>query len=187
MVVKLGLEKCFQLCDDEFYFSYEAMDFYYCYKEDIVLMVEMGFKVFCILIVWSCFFLQGDELMFNQQGIVFYCFVFEECKKYGIELLVMLCYFDVLMYLVVEYGLWCNCKMVEFFICYVCICFEVFDGLVKYWFIFNEINIMLYSFFFGVGLVFEDGENQDQVKYQVVYYEFIVSVLVIKIVYEVNL
>lgn len=186
MAVKLGLEKRFQLRDDEFYFSYEATDFYYRYKEDIVLMVEMGFKVFRILIVWSRFFSQGDEITFNQQGIVFYRFVFEECKKYGIESLVTLCYFDVSMYLVIEYGFWRNRKLVEFFSRYVRICFEVFDGLVKYWLIFNEINIMLYSSFFGAGLVFEEGENQDQVKYQVAYYQLVVSALVIKIVYEVN-
>ncbi len=36
----------------------------------------------------------------------------------------------------------------------------------KYWLTFNEINIMLHSPFSGAGLVFEEGENQDQVKYQ---------------------
>lgn len=46
MAVKLGLEKRFQLRDDEFYPSHEATDFYHRYKEDIALMAEMGFKVF---------------------------------------------------------------------------------------------------------------------------------------------
>lgn len=108
LVVKLGQEKCFILRDDEFYFSYQVIDFYYCYKDDIVLMVEMGFIVFCILIVWSWIYFNGDELILNVEGIVFYCDFFNECKKYNIELLVILCYFDVFMYLVMEYGLWCN-------------------------------------------------------------------------------
>ena len=34
MAVKLGLEKRFQLRDDEFYPSHEATDFYHRYKED---------------------------------------------------------------------------------------------------------------------------------------------------------
>ena len=46
MAVKLGLEKRFQLRDDEFYPSHEATDFYHRYKEDIALMAEMGFKGF---------------------------------------------------------------------------------------------------------------------------------------------
>ncbi|MGU0172289.1 family 1 glycosylhydrolase [Escherichia coli] len=43
MAVKLGLEKRFQLRDDEFYPSHEATD-YHRYKEDIALMAEMGLR-----------------------------------------------------------------------------------------------------------------------------------------------
>ena len=71
MAVKLGLEKRFQLRDDEFYPSHEATDFYHRYKEDIALMAEMGFKVFRTSIAWSRLFPQGDELTPNQQGIAF--------------------------------------------------------------------------------------------------------------------
>ncbi|VEC48042.1 6-phospho-beta-glucosidase [Escherichia coli] len=71
MAVKLGLEKRFQLRDDEFYPSHEATDFYHRYKEDIALMAEMGFKVFRTSIAWSRLFPQGDEITPNQQGIAF--------------------------------------------------------------------------------------------------------------------
>ena len=71
MAVKLGLEKRFQLRDDEFYPSHEATDFYHRYKEDIALMAEMGFKVFRTSIARSRLFPQGDELTPNQQGIAF--------------------------------------------------------------------------------------------------------------------
>lgn len=71
MAVKLGLEKRFQLRDDEFYPSHEATDFYHRYKEDIALMAEMGFKVFRTSIAWSRLFPQGDELTPNQQGMLF--------------------------------------------------------------------------------------------------------------------
>lgn len=81
MAVKLGLEKRFQLRDDEFYPSHEATDFYHRYKEDIALMAEMGFKVFRTSIAWSRLFPQGDEITPNQQGIAFYRSVFEECKS----------------------------------------------------------------------------------------------------------
>ncbi|MGC6668823.1 family 1 glycosylhydrolase, partial [Escherichia coli] len=96
-------------------------------------------------IAWSRLFPQGDEITPNQQGIAFYRSVFEECKKYGIEPLVTLCHFDVPMHLVTEYGSWRNRKLVEFFSRYARTCFEAFDGLVKYWLTFNEINIMLHS------------------------------------------
>lgn len=56
MAVKLGLEKRFQLRDDEFYPSHEATDFYHRYKEDIALMAEMGFKVFAPRLPGAAYF-----------------------------------------------------------------------------------------------------------------------------------
>lgn len=50
---------------------------------------------------------------------------------------------------VTEYGSRRNRKMVDFFARYARTCFEEFNGLVKYWLTFNEINIMLHSPFSG--------------------------------------
>lgn len=186
LAVKTGQEKRFTLKDDEFYPSHQAIDFYHRYKEDIALMAEMGFTVFRISIAWSRLYPKGDELTPNPEGIAFYRDVFTECKKYGIEPLVTLCHFDVPMHLVVEYGSWRNRKMVEFFARYARTCFEVFDRQVKYWLTFNEINILLHSPFSGAGLVFEEGENQEQVKYQAAHHELIASALATKIAHEVN-
>lgn len=112
--------------------------------------------------------------------------MFEECRKYNIEPLVTLCHFDVPMHLVTEYGSWRNRQMVEFFTRYARTCFEQFDGLVKYWLTFNEINILLHSPFSGAGLVFEEGEHQDQVKYQAAHHELVASALATRIAHEVN-
>lgn len=186
LAVKTGQEKRFQLKEDEFYPSHQAIDFYHRYKEDIALMAEMGFTVFRTSIAWSRLFPNGDEVTPNAEGIAFYRDVFAECKKYGIEPLVTLCHFDVPMHLVVEYGSWRNRKMVEFFTRYARTCFEAFDGLVKYWLTFNEINILLHSPFSGAGLVFEEGEDQEQVKYQAAHHELVASALATKIAHEVN-
>ncbi|SQC91320.1 Aryl-phospho-beta-D-glucosidase BglH [Cedecea neteri] len=184
--VKLGVEKRFALRDDEFYPSHEAIDFYHRYKDDIALMAEMGFTVFRTSIAWSRIFPKGDETTPNAEGIAFYRDMFAECKKHNIEPLVTLCHFDVPMHLVQEYGSWRNRKMVEFFSRYARTCFEAFDGLVKYWLTFNEINIMLHSPFSGAGLVFEAGDNKEQVMYQAAHHELVASALVTKIAHEVN-
>ena len=186
LAVKTGQEKRFQLKEDEFYPSHQAIDFYHRYKEDIALMAEMGFTVFRTSIAWSRLYPNGDEMTPNAEGIAFYRDVFAECKKYGIEPLVTLCHFDVPMHLVVEYGSWRNRKMVEIFTRYARTCFEAFDGLVKYWLTFNEINILLHSPFSGAGLVFEEGEDQEQVKYQAAHHELVASALATKIAHEVN-
>ncbi|HEN3249538.1 TPA: 6-phospho-beta-glucosidase [Yersinia enterocolitica] len=186
LTVKLGQEKRFTLRDDEFYPSHQAIDFYHRYKEDIALMAEMGFTVFRTSIAWSRIYPNGDELTPNAEGIAFYRDLFNECKKHNIEPLVTLCHFDVPMHLVTEYGSWRNRKMVEFFTSYARTCFEAFDGLVKYWLTFNEINILLHSPFSGAGLVFEPNENQEQVKYQAAHHELLASALATKIAHEVN-
>ncbi|WP_394293219.1 6-phospho-beta-glucosidase [Aeromonas rivipollensis] len=186
MAVKLGQEKRFTLRDDEFYPSHEAIDFYHRYKEDIALMAEMGFTVFRTSIAWSRLYPRGDEAEPNPEGISFYRAMFEECRKYCIEPLVTLCHFDVPMHLVVEYGSWRNRQMVDFFTRYARTCFEAFDGLVKYWLTFNEINILLHSPFSGAGLVFEEGEEREQVKYQAAHHELVASALATRIAHEVN-
>lgn len=186
LAVKVGLEKRFALREGEFYPSHQAIDFYHRYKEDIALMAEMGFTVFRTSIAWSRIYPNGDELVPNEAGIAFYRDLFNECKKYNIEPLVTLCHFDVPMHLVREYGSWRSRKMVEFFTRYARTCFEAFDGLVKYWLTFNEINILLHSPFSGAGLVFEEGENQAQVKYQAAHHELVASALATKIAHDIN-
>ena len=59
MAVKLGLEKRFQLRDDEFYPSHEATDFYHRYKEDIALLAEMGYTTFNTSISWARIYPHG--------------------------------------------------------------------------------------------------------------------------------
>ncbi|WP_455865111.1 6-phospho-beta-glucosidase [Pantoea agglomerans] len=186
LAVKVGLEKRVALREDEFYPSHQAIDFYHRYKDDIALMAEMGFTVFRTSIAWSRIYPNGDEQVPNEAGIAFYRDLFNECKKHNIEPLVTLCHFDVPMHLVTEYGSWRNRKMVAFFARYARTCFEAFDGLVKYWLTFNEINILLASPFSGAGLVFEEGEDPAQVKYQAAHHELVASALATKIAHEVN-
>lgn len=56
----------------------------------------------------------------------------------------------------------------------------------KYWLTFNEINILLHSPFSGAGLVFEAGDNKEQVKYQASHHQLLASALATKIAHEVN-
>ncbi|USD62995.1 6-phospho-beta-glucosidase [Vibrio sp. SCSIO 43140] len=186
MPVKLGLREQVSLDEAEYYPSHDAINFYHRYKDDIALLAEMGFKVFRTSIAWARLFPKGDELEPNQAGIAYYQDLFRECKKHGIEPLVTLCHFDVPMHLVDTYGSWRSREMIGFFERYARTCFEAFDGLVKYWLTFNEINILLHSPFSGAGLLFKEGENKEQVKYQAAHHELVASALVTKIAHEIN-
>ena len=184
--VKLGLEENLALDPEACYPSHEAIDFYHTYKSDIKLMAEMDFKVFRTSIAWTRIFPKGDEAAPNQKGLEFYRSVFEECRKYDIEPLVTLCHFDTPMHLVDTIGSWRSREMINHFLNYAKTCFEAFDGLVKYWLTFNEINILLHSPFSVAGLVFKPGENHDLVKYQAAHHVLVASSLATKLAHEIN-
>ena len=172
--------------DGYFYPAKEGIRFYENYKEDIALFAEMGFKTFRMSIAWSRIFPKGDEEEPNEKGLQFYENVFKECQKYGIEPLVTITHFDCPMHLIQEYGGWRNRKLVGFYERLVRVLFERYQGLVKYWLTFNEINIVLVAPFMGAGLVIEEGEDKDQILYQAIHHELVASALATKIAHEVD-
>lgn len=177
MDIKLGRVPHPEMENTFYYPSHDAIDFYHRYKEDLALMGELGLKVFRTSISWSRLFPQGDEETPNPEGIAFYRSMFEECRKYGMEPLVTLCHFDVPNGVIQKYGSWRNRKMIDLFVRYAKTCLREFDGLVKYWLTFNEINIVLHSPFSGAGIAFEESENQNQVIYQSAHHILLASAL----------
>lgn len=172
--------------EDHFYPAKEAIDMYDRYKEDIALFGEMGFKVYRLSLAWSRIFPKGDETEPNEEGLAFYEDLFKECHKHGIEPLVTITHFDIPMHLINEYGGWRNRKTVDFYENLCTVIFRRYKGLVKYWLTFNEINMILHAPFMGAGLVFEEGENQEQVKYQAAHHELVASAIATKIAHEVD-
>lgn len=163
-----------------------GIDFYHRYKEDIALFAEMGFRVFRLSIAWTRIFPMGDEEEPNEKGLQFYDDVFRECRRYGIEPLVTITHFDMPIHLIKKYGGWRNRKLIEFYRKLVTVLFARYKGVVKYWITFNEINMILHMPFMGAGLVFEDGENEREVKYQAAHNELVASAWAVRIGHEIN-
>ena len=184
--VLAGKMKMFE-CDDEHYYpAHEAIDMYHNYKEDIKLFAEMGFKCYRMSIAWTRIFPTGVEDVPNEEGLKFYEDLFDECLKYGIEPVVTICHFDVPMYLVKKYGAWRNRKLVDLYVKYCEVIFTRFKGKVKYWLTFNEINMILHLPFIGAGLYIEEGENEEQIKYQAAHHQLVASALVTKLAHNIN-
>ena len=170
------------LVDDAYYPSHGATDFYHHYKEDIALMGEMGFKAFRLSMNWARIFPNGDDETPNEKGLAFYDAVFDECKKYGIEPLVTLSHYETPLHLTTEYGGWVNRKLVGFFEKYASTVFKRYNGKVKYWLTFNEINMMDMSPFMAGGIM----ENTPQAKAQGAHNQFVASALAVKAAHEIN-
>ncbi|HHV09006.1 MAG TPA: family 1 glycosylhydrolase [Clostridiales bacterium] len=125
---------------DKRYPSHEGIDFYHRYKEDIQLFAQMGFTSLRISIDWSRIYPRGDEQEPNQKGLQFYQNVVDELLKYRIEPIVTLYHFEMPMHLVTAYQSWLNREVVDFYLKYVKTVVTAFQGKVKYWVTFNEMN-----------------------------------------------
>ena len=184
--IKQGKMSYLQCQKDDYFPTHQAIDFYHTYKEDIRMLAEMGFKCFRTSIAWTRIYPTGIEEKPHSLGLQYYRDLFQECHKYGIEPLVTISHFDVPMYLVETYGSWRNRKMIDFYIKYAKTLFEEFNGLVKYWITFNEINVILHNSFSGAGLILTDDENLEQIKYQAAHHELVASALAVKIAHQIN-
>jgi 6-phospho-beta-glucosidase len=174
-------------CDEEHYYpSHEAIDFYHSYKDDIKLFGEMGFKTFRLSISWARIFPNGDDEVANEEGLMFYESLFDECLKYGIEPLVTITHFDVPMHLVETIGSWRSRKMVEHYERLCSLIFTRYKNKVKYWLTFNEINMLLHLPFIGAGLTFDEGENEEEIKYQAAHHQLIASAKATEIARKIN-
>lgn len=184
--VMAGDLKMLKFKEGLYYPAKEAIDFYHRYKEYIALFGEMGFKTYRMSIAWSRIFPKGDEEKPNEEGLKFYENVFKECHKYGIEPLVTITHFDCPIGLIEKYGGWRNRKLVEFYKRLATTLFTRYQGLVKYWLTFNEINVLLHGPFLGAGICFENGENQYQTLYTAAHHELVASSWATKIAHEID-
>lgn len=184
--VGLGEMEMLEWQEDHYYPAREAIDMYHHYLEDIQLFAEMGFKVYRMSLSWSRIFPNGDELEPNEEGLAFYETIFQELKKHNIEPLVTITHFDVPVHLIKEYGGWRSRKLVEFYSHYAETVLKRFKGYVKYWLTINEINILLHQPFVGGGIIFQEGDNKEEVKYQAAHHQLVASALATKMAHEVD-
>ncbi|NFL95258.1 6-phospho-beta-glucosidase [Clostridium botulinum] len=174
------------LQEDSYFPSHEAIDMYHNYKEDIALFAEMGFKCYRFSFSWSRIFPTGKEQEPNEEGLAFYEKFIDELLKYNIEPVVTICHFDVPLSLEQEYGSWRSRKLIDAYVRYCEAIFKRFNGKVKYWITFNEINMLMHLPFMGAGIMFKEGENELEVKYQAAHNELVASALATKLAKEIN-
>ena len=179
------------------YPSHTAIEHYKHYREDIALFAEMGFKSYRLSIAWSRIFPNGDDTEPNQAGIHFYCSLFEECLKYGIEPVVTLSHYEMPYALAEKYNGWAGREVIQFFERYCETVFKAYDGLVKYWLTFNEINMLTMALgeTLAGGILpaqeetifsFQPSNDNAQMRFQALHHQFIASAKAVKIAHEIN-
>ncbi|NLL29627.1 MAG: 6-phospho-beta-glucosidase, partial [Clostridiales bacterium] len=150
------------------------------------LFAEMGFKCYRFSFSWSRIFPTGMETEPNEEGLKFYEDLIDELLKYNIEPVVTICHFDLPLALEEKYGSWRSREVIDAYLRYCEVIFKRFNGKVKYWMTFNEINMLMHLPFIGAGIMFREGENEIQVKYQAAHNELVASALATKLAKEIN-
>ena len=151
----------------------------------------MGFKCFRTSIAWSRIFPNGDDAEPNEEGLKFYDDMFDELIKHNIEPVITLSHFEMPYGIVKNYGGWRNRKVIDMFVKYALTVMERYKNKVKYWMTFNEIDNQM-KFDLDIftwtcsGILFEEGENKEEVIYQAAHHELVASALVVKKGHEIN-
>jgi 6-phospho-beta-glucosidase len=168
-----------------FFPSYEAIDFYHRYKDDVALFAEMGFKIFRTSINWSRIFPCGDEITPNERGLAFYDNLFDECRKYNIEPLVTISHYEMPLELVRRYNGWASRELIPLFERYCHTLFSRYKDKIKYWITFNEQNMTLNIPFFGGSLIIDDPAQNQQLMYQAAHNQLVASAKAVKLCHQI--
>ena len=166
---------------DKMYPKRRGIDFYHHYQEDIKLFAEMGFKAFRLSIAWARIFPNGDDKEPNEAGLKFYDHIFDECHRYGIEPVVTISHYEMPLNLTLKQNGWFSRKTIANFTHYTETLFKRYQGKVKYWMTFNEINAITGGFT-ATGSVDDQLSlnQQSQLRYQAVHHQFVASALAVE-------
>lgn len=167
--------------DDAYYPKRRGIDFYHCYKEDLALMAEMGFRVFRMSIAWTRLYPTGEEEAPNQAGINYYKTMFKEMRRLGIEPLVTLHHYEMLLALSLKYNGWTDRRVVNLFVRFCETCFREFGEEVKLWLTFNEVDSVIRHPFTTAGIIPNQcQEDEHKCCYQALHHQFVAAALVTK-------
>lgn len=174
------------------YPSHEAIDFYHHYKDDIALFAEMGFKTFRFSISWTRLFPTGFEEKPNEKGLEFYDNVINECVKHNIEPLITLSHYDMPYTFVEKYNGWYSRELIDLFMKLVEVVFERYNGKVKYWLTFNEINAgtMKLGSPLSLGTIkgydgpFTNVPDDPKIRFQALHHQLVASAKAVKLAHD---
>ena len=123
----------------ERFFNYvgpnETLNWYHDYQKYVDLAADIKHNSFRTSILWARLLPDGKNV--NEKAVKFYKDMFKAFKEKGMELSIVLYWFDMPL-LFENKGGFTNRETIEPFAYYCQKCFELFDGLVDIWYIYNE-------------------------------------------------
>ncbi len=168
---------------NENYPKRRGIDFYHNYKSDLKLMQDMGLKAFRTSIDWSFMFPKGIEESPDSDALEYYDSLIEEIRSDGMEPVITLSHYEMPTYLVENYNGWYSKKVIHYFFVFAKECIKRYHNEVKYWIVFNQINMANFD---SLGIRFHQFNNPYEAIYQGSHNQFVASALVKKYATEID-
>lgn len=159
---------------------FTASNFYETYKEDIRLLKEVEMNSFRTSIQWTRLIKDLYTGEIDKEGKKFYDNVIDEFLKVGIEPVINLYHFDMPIELQQRYDGWCSREVVDLFVKYAQIAFDLFGDRVKYWAVFNEPMVVPEAgYMYGFHYPNRIGEGEKAV--QIMYHQVLTTAKTIEV------
>lgn len=117
-----------------------ASDHYHHWEKDIEWVQWLGANVYRFSLSWTRILPTGRPDVINHKGVEFYNSIINTLLAKNITPFVTLSHWDTPQSLHDEYGSWTSNKMIDDFVNYADVCFQLFGDRVKYWLTLNEIQ-----------------------------------------------
>ncbi|XP_053603502.1 myrosinase 1-like [Plodia interpunctella] len=121
-----------------------AADSYHKYKEDIEMIKELNVQYYRFSLSWPRILPHGTDNYINKAGAAYYRTLIEELKMANITPVVTLFHWDLPTPLM-DLGGWSNRKMVDYFVDYARVAFDLYGDIVKIWTTMNEPHQHCYN------------------------------------------
>lgn len=163
-----------------------GIDFYHTYSKDLKLLSKMGFKTFRTSIDWSRIFPNGDDSEPNNKALEHYDKMIDCILDLGIEPIIAMNHYETPVNITIKYGGWTNRKVITMFEKFGKILLDWFGSKVKYWIVFNQINMVQIEPFLSVGICVDQYQNEEKALYQAVHNQMIATALIKKYAKSLN-
>lgn len=120
--------------------SFDAVDHYHKYEEDIKMLAEAGLNAYRFSIEWAR--IQPEKDVWDEQEIEHYRKVLECCRKYQVTPIVTLFHFTSPKWLITECG-WENPDVIQYFTAYCRKVVHELGNLMEYVCTLNEANMRM--------------------------------------------